>query len=483
MAHDEDLEEGLRKLEEILYRLDERSRDARWVKEHAPAQVAESVKRAIAGEAQLFPSARPAAAPAVTAAAAAVAELPDTAQQPAPLPAPVPPPEPPPLPAPAPRQPEPPAEAVPAPALAPTPNTAPAVKPAAKRSFPLKTVGLVLTLAAAAAGGAYLFIYSGPEAGLERAAQLARTARHTEAISAYSRIIARYSGRPAAARGNFAIAEIKAAQGDAPSAIEYYERYLVAAPDGDPQIAEARFKIGDIKFGLGNYEDALFLYENAAVQASGYAARAADKAAGIKAMKEKTAAAQKLLPKNPAAAAELFSAVLAGYPAYQPAAKGLEEARAAAQKPGRGVKTPPAATPPAVKSQPAAPAPAPVKKAARPAVAKPPKQAQPSPEALAAAGRIKDCTPVWAVEKAGGQLSPEQEAAKAAGGCAALKADMEACGRLQQEIRVIRGFKLADRLLLEQSIDPDMTAEKMQESDSKRLGDYAALNCDRLIKN
>ncbi|MHB0996209.1 MAG: tetratricopeptide repeat protein [Elusimicrobiales bacterium] len=447
MAHDEDLEEGLRKLEEILYRLDERSRDARWVKEHAPAQVAESVKRVITGEAQLFPSARPApAAPAVTAAAAAVAELPDTAQQPAPLPAPVPPPS---MPAaPAPRQPEPPAEAVPAPAIAPTPNTATAVKPAAKRSFPLKTVGLVLTLGAAAAGGAYLFIYSGPEAGLERAAQLARTARHTEAISAYSRIIARYSGRPAAARGNFAIAEIKAAQGDAPAAIEYYERYLVAAPDGDPQIAEARFKIGDIKFGLGNYEDALFLYENSAVQASGYAARAAEKAAGIKAMKEKTAAA-----------------------------------RAAAQKPGRGAKTPRAAKPPAVKSMPAAPAPAPAKKAARPAAAKPPKQAQLSPEALAAAGRIKDCTPVWAVEKAGGQLSPEQEAAKAAGGCAALKADMEACGRLQQEIRVIRGFKLADRLLLEQSIDPDMTAGKMQESDSKRLGDYAALNCDQLIKN
>lgn len=459
MAHDEDLEEGLRRLEEILYKLDERSRDARWVKKHAPAQVAEDVNRAITGKTQLFPSARPAAAPAPEMAATMTAQT-DALPQPLPLPPPpavVPQIQAPSLPAapepePAPRLPVPPAlkpaEAVPAPAIAPPPKSAPAVKPAAKRSFPFKTVGLVLTLGAAAAGGAYLFIHTGPEASLERAAKLARTARNAEAISAYYKIIARYSGRPAAARGNFAIAEIKAAQGDAPAAIEYYERYLVTAPDGDPQIAEARFKIGDIKFALGNYEDALFLYENAAVQASGYAARAADKAAGIKAMKAKTAAAH-----------------------------------AAAQAPGRG-----AARRPAVKSTPVAPGPAPVKKAAKPAPAaakqpKRPKQAQLSPEAQAAADRIKDCTPLLAIEKAGGQLSPEQAAAKTAGGCDALKADMEACGRLQQEIRVIRGFKLADRLLLEQSIDPDMTAEKMKENDARRLGEYAALNCDRLIKD
>ena len=561
MVHDEDLEEGLRRLEEIIYKLDERSKDTQWLKEHAPAPVAESVKNAITGKAPLFEHAPPAEEPkpaelpppAVSPDAQAglppalpeepvsiAPELPAAIEPPAPEPLPLPPlPEPEPLPIPEPEplpipEPEPPAPVpaprpepepeplpipqpepapvqqaapvlpapapipvpvpapAPAPAPAPVPAPAPAAaapKPAKKPFIPLKIAVFLGVLAAALGYGGYKLYTNSAAYRYRQAGELAAAARNAEALSAYSRILTQYPRTPEAADSQYAIAEIKAAQGDGDAAIEHYERFLVAAPDNDPKIAAARFKIAEIKFKRGDLQDAWFLYQNAAVQASSYAKQAADRVTWIEALKKQVADAQKIAAKDPAKAAEAFTAALAAYPNYPPAVKGLADARAAldaaaarkARTQRRAAKPPKPAAPKPVAAAPAKP-PKPVTKLVPEKPAPPPAPAAPAKAALPATKeQLEACNGIWMTEKMG-QLDADMIFAKIKNNCDAIKADVAACEDLQDEVKSIRALKAEDRALMEQEIDPDWTLAKQQDRDKKTLKSYADRNCEAMLK-
>lgn len=151
MAYDEDLSRGLRELEDILSRLDDKANNAKWLKEHAPADAPERIKAAIKenfpaakAEPEPEPQPQPQAAPTpepqlpaaqapATAAAPAIApvEIPPLISSPAPEPAPLP--EPAPIPAP---KPEPLPAPEPAPAPAPAPVQAPEPAPMPKLISP-----------------------------------------------------------------------------------------------------------------------------------------------------------------------------------------------------------------------------------------------------------------------------------------------------------------------------------------------------------
>ena len=320
MAYDADLENGIRNLEEVLYRLEDRAKNAAWVKEHAPADAPSRIKEAIT---ESFPQPKAVPPPAAPPepipppAPPAPAEIPVTAPPPAPKAA-----EPPPkAPAPVIKAPE--------PKPAPAPVAAPAVKPAKKPFVINKTAVIALCAGLAVAGGAYQLILNSPKSRYARAGQLVLNARGTEAISAYSKIIAQSPRSIEAAYSQYAIGEIKAQQGDPLEAIEQFERYLVAAPDNDAKRASALFKIAEIKLKEDMLADADYLFQNKAVQASDYASRAADRVNQIKTVKARLADANKLMARSPAKAVEAYTAVLAEHPKYAPALTGLEEARKA----------------------------------------------------------------------------------------------------------------------------------------------------------
>jgi len=325
VAYDADLENGIRNLEEVLYRLEDRVKNAAWVKEHAPADAPSRIKEAIT---ESFPQPKfvpPPAAPPVMAPPPAPVAPPAPAPVEIPVIAPVPAPkaaEPPPkAPVPVVKAPEP----KPAPVLAP----APAAKPAKKPFVLNKTAVIIVCAGLAVAGIAYQLILNSPKSRYARAGQLVLKARNTEAISAYSRIIAQHPGSIEAAYSHYAIGDIKALQGNPLEAIEQYERYMVAAPDKDEKLASARFKVAELELKEDLLADAEYLFQNAAIQASDYATRAADRVAQIRAVKARVAEANKLMARSPAKAVEAYTAVLAEHPKYAAALAGLEKARKA----------------------------------------------------------------------------------------------------------------------------------------------------------
>lgn len=316
MAYDQDLEKGIHDLEEILQRLDSRVQNAAWVKENAPADAPSRIKEAITEsfpQPKFVPPPAPPPEPTPPAAPPAPAAAPVEAPKAA-LPPPV-------APAPVIKAPEP--KPVPAAAVA------PAVKPAKKPFVINKTAVITLCAGLVVAGGAYQLILNSPKSRYARAGQLVLNARGTEAISAYSKIIAQSPRSIEAAYSQYAIGDIKALQGDPLEAIEQYERYLVAAPDTDAKRASALFKIAEIKLKEDMLADAEYLFQNKAVQASDYASRAADRVNQLKAVRAQIAEAKKLIARSPARAVEAYTAVLAAHPKYAPALAGLEEARKA----------------------------------------------------------------------------------------------------------------------------------------------------------
>lgn len=327
MANDEDLHEGLLNLEEILHRLDARAKNIELLKGRAPQTAPEG--GGIKQKEPLPPNIPP---PAYTPAPVAPVK-------PAEIPVFIPPVKPvaatpitePPVKAPEPavRVPEP-AVKLPEKAAPPPLEIKPVVKPA-KKSFTFsKSAFIYFGLGLAIAGGAYYQLtVNSAKARYAQAGKLVKSARLTEAVSAYTRTIEGYKGSPEAAYSQFAIGDIKSVQGDLNEAIERYEKFLLAAPDKDPKIPQAKFNIAEIEFKQNNYADAEFMYNNPDIKASTYAKQAADRVIQIKAVKDRAAEARKLMAKEPARAAAAFSALLAAYPGLKAAADGLAEAQKA----------------------------------------------------------------------------------------------------------------------------------------------------------
>lgn len=316
VAYDQDLEKGIHDLEEILYRLDSRVKNAEWLKENAPADTPARIKEAIT---ENFPQPKAVPPPALP-----PAPTPPPAP-PAPVAAPV---EPPKAVQPPPKAPAPVIKA-PEPKPAPAPVSAPAIKPAKKPFAVNKTAVIVLCAGLAVAAVAYQLTLNSAGHRYAAAGELAKNARGAEAVGAYSKIIAQYPRAIEAAYSQYAIGDIKAQQGDLTGAIQYYEDYLVAAPDSDAKRASALFKIAEIKLKEDILADAEYLYENKAIQASGFSVQAAERGKQIRAVKAQVAEAKKLVARSPAKAVEAYTAVLSVHPKYAPALAGLEEARKA----------------------------------------------------------------------------------------------------------------------------------------------------------
>lgn len=411
MPSDEELQKGLRNIEEILQRLDDQAQNRLWRREHAPLAAparAIGLKREEPPQPEVkLPETAPAEpapvtpveAPAPVVAAEPIAAAPEpeivavaAAAAPIKLVLPV--------------------EIVPPPL-----ESAPVLKPA-KNPFTFnKNILLFLGLGLTIAGGAYHFTVNSAAARYARAGELVKAARHTAAISAYTQIIARHAGSLEAAYSQYAIADIKAAQGDLDGAIDRYEKYLVAAPAGDNKAAQAKFNIAEIEFKQGNLPDAEFMYNNADIQASTYKEQAADRLNRIKAVNTQIAGARKSMAKDPARAVEVFTAVLAAQPGLKAAAAGLEEARkalnaanerqaarAAAREArgsaGRALKT--------VRPQP------------------PP---TPAKAAVFSKAQLDACNAVWLMEKIQGRLDADAAAVKNNNNCDALKESMKTLPR------------------------------------------------------
>lgn len=467
MANDEELEKGLRNLEEILYRLDNRAKNIEWVKEHAPADASERIKEAIVEnfpepKVPPAPPAPPIPAPPIPAPApAAPVEVPVIA------PAPPPTPMPPPAPAPVIKPPEAKPEPAPVPAA-----PAPAVKPAKKPFVINKTAVILFCAGLVIAGVAYQLTLNSAAHRYAAAGNLVSRARNSEAISAYSKIIAQYPRAIEAAYSQYAIGDIKALQGDPAAAIEHYERYLVAAPDNDAKRASALFKIAEIKLKEGLLPDAEYLYQNAAVQASGYSVQAADRVNQIKAVNARLADAKKLIAKAPAKAVEAYTAVLAEHPKYAAVLSGLEEAgKALAAANAR----PPLKRAPVAKRKPA-----PVSSA--PAAPGKPGQAPAAGKADDAKTQAEACGAIWTAEAAQTQLTPDMMFTKVKFNCDALKQDLSACRTARDEVMALQGVPPEARVQMEQEIDPDWTLAKQLEQDAKIRKNYDDRHCREFLK-
>jgi TolA-binding protein len=541
VAYDDDLTNGIKNLEEILYKLDERAKDAAWMKEHARRQAEESARpveprrlkvycrkcgkelpmgEAVAGEApkcpdcdtpelvRTFAETEPAKGPEPAAAGPAVEpepytkaarEIPVTASAPekvteaAITPDPVKAPEPavkaaepaikvpgpevkppeviiPPAPEPvkAPEQPAPPVSApektakeIPPAPVAPKQG----VKPAKKIFVPNKKLLLLFCVGLAVV---YQFTFNSARHRYAQAGKLASTARNSEAISAYTKIITQYPGSLEAAYSQFAIGEIKAVQGDPAGAIAHYEQFLLAARDKDSKIPEAKFRIAEIEFKQNNFLDAAFMYNNADIQASGYAARAAQRLAQIKAVNTQIADAKKLAARDPGKAVEAYSAVLAAYPGYAPAAAGLEEAQKAVAdakehpllKPRRAGRTTRAAASRGHKAG----------------------SGKAAGAALYSKESFNSCNSIWMAEKVIGHLEGDMLAEKTKYNCDALKEDLAACKDLQIQYKAIQTLKPEARALMEQGINQNWTVQDQVAQDKKTLKAYAAHHCGEFTK-
>jgi len=524
VAYDEDLEHGLRNLEEILQRLDNRVKDAQWVKEHASPETPARIKEAII---ENFPQPKAAPPPAEP----PVAEIPAYAPLPQPVPEPViertvPPPAeiPAPVtePAPEPAKPpeteikvpqplpklEPPAlpslkdlpaflqkaaeplpepEAEPPPAAEPEP--APLTKPARKPFVINRTAVIVIGAVLAAAGVGYQLTINSAKYRYAAAGELVKKARNAEAISAYSRIITKYPRSLEAAYSAYAIGDIKAVQGDIPAAIEHYENYLVAAPDKDPRIASARFKIAELELKDDRLADAEYLYQNAAIQASEHSKQAAERVDQIRAVKAQLAEAKKLVAKTPAKAVEAYSAVVAAHPKYDQAIAGLQEARdalaaanrrpAAKRRPTPKPKAPPALTKSSLKAAlTTPPKPAPFAPAATGATV-----AKPEVTGNAPPGQAETCPMVWLVEQAQGQLSADMMFTKVKFKCDELKQKIDACKEAREAVMALQGVPPEARLAMELEIDPDWTLAKQTAEDDRVRKNYETRGCAALLKS
>ena len=316
---------GIRNLEEILQRLDDRAQNRQWLKEHAPQPAPDNGETKKAGPlpvkaagpesapadiASVKPAETPAVIPPVTPITPApIADMPVKAPEPAVKYI----------------EPKINPEKIAPPVLGIRPAS-----PVKKASALNKNALIFFCLGLAVAGGVvYQFAFNSAKARYAQAGRLVKTARNAEAISAYTRIAELYKSSPEAAYSQFAIGEIKAVQGNLTEAIKRYEKYLVAAPAGDAKVAEAKFRIAEIEFKQANFPDAEFMYQNADIRASAYAERAADRVKQIQAVKTQIAGARKLLAKDPAKAVEALAAVLAAYPGLKAAAAGLEDAQKA----------------------------------------------------------------------------------------------------------------------------------------------------------
>jgi tetratricopeptide (TPR) repeat protein len=504
VAYDDDLQKGLRDLEDILHRLDDRAQDRLWLKERAQrkAQEGGAAKEA---EPQPFTAPAPETAPEFIAPAKA-------AETPVVIPRMVPPPEappafppatppvfpqatppvmpapivPPPVKTPEPvvKAPEPAAKApepvkptekpAPEPAklpekTAPAPEPKPAAKPARKPFTLNKHVFIYFGVGLAIAGGAYQLTANSAAARYARAGKLVETARLTEAISAYTRIIEGHKGSPQAAYSQFAIGDIKAVQGDLTEAIDRYEHFLLAAPAKDAKIPQAKFNIAEIEFKQNNFPDAEFMYNSPDIQGSTYAVQAADRLKEIKIINGQITGARKLMAKDPAKAAAAFSAVLAVYPGLNAAVKGLDEAQKAlaAANLRRADK---AAT--AAKAKAA--------RVAKTAAAKAPRKPIYTP--MFSKEQLEACNAVWLTEKI--QVPPDAEttAARQNNDCNGLKDHISACKWLQSEYAAIQNLKPEARALIEQETKPDWTPEKQTAQDKRTLKSYEFHHCAELVK-
>ncbi|MBI5744142.1 MAG: hypothetical protein HY952_06305 [Elusimicrobia bacterium] len=509
MAYDEDLQRGIRDLEEILQRLDDRVKNEQWVKENAPPGAPSRIKDAIVGNFEQPKAAPPPQEP------PAPAPTPGPELLPAPLPEPVPPPAlqaqpvtlpvspvqakpsplppvkisalkqpapietPAPLPAPAPPAGPPPLPEIKdlpaflqpkAEPLLPQPKPAPAPKPARKRFVINKTIIILFCTGLAAAGGVYQLMLNSAASRYAHAGKLVKDARNSEAISAYSRIITLYPRSIEAAYSQYAIGDIKALQGDPQTAIEYYEHYLVAAPDKDPKIASARFKIAELKLKEDMLGDAEFLYQNAAIQASEYAGEATAQVAKIKAVTAGLADAKKLVAKAPDKAVEAYTAIVGAHPKYAPALAGLEEARKAlAAYNARPVKKRvPAPTPALIKSR--------IKAALT-------KNLQPPAPAAAPKTQAEICAPVWAAEQVQGSLSADMMFTKVKNNCDDLRQRLDACKEARDAVMALQGVPPEARVQMEQEIDPDWTLAKQVEQDDRIRKNYETRHCAELLKS
>jgi hypothetical protein len=345
------------------------------------------------------------------------------------------------------------------------------VKPARKPVISGKKLLGFLAVALAVAGITYQAVFNNAKARYAQANEMVRTARNSEAISAYTKIIAQYSGSPEAAYSQYAIADIKALQGDIPGAIERYEQFLLAAPDKDPKIAQAKFKIAELELKEGSLSDAAFMYQNADIQASTFSVRAAERVNQIKAVNAQVAAAQKLIAKDPAKAMETYFAVLADYPEHAQAKAGLEEAKKALA---------------AAKDKQDAKAAAKAKKAAKAATA----SAKPAPAAKTkAAGartpytkeQFTTCNSVWMMEKIQGSLDGDMTVSKLKNNCDALKADLAACKDYQQDYKNMTTLTAEARALMEEEVNPDWTTQKQVEQDKATMKKFEEHHCGEVM--
>lgn len=514
----------MRNLEEILQRLDNRVKDAQWVKENAPPEAPARIKEAIienfpqpkAVPPPVEPPTEPPVSAPQTAPAPAIPEpLPHLPEpEPAlpkyeplpPLPEPViEPPEPEPQPLPKLEPPQLPAlkdlpaflqkaaEPLPEPKAEPLPAAEPAPKPApkpARKPFVLSQTAIVVICAGlAAAGAGYQLTINSAKHRYAAAGELVKKARNAEAITAYSRIITRYPRSIEAAYSAYAIGDIKATQGDTQAAIEHYENYMVAAPATDPKLASSRFKVAELHLKEDRLSDAEYLYQNPVVRESELAGRAAERVKEIQAVKARLAEAKKLIAKTPAKAVEAYSAVVAEHPKYDAALAGLQEANEALAAANRRpvVKRAPPAKPKAPKALTMSPLKAALTKPpAKPAPAATPAPASAAPKPEAAGnvpmGQAETCPMVWQVEKAQGQLSADMMFTKMKFKCEELKQRVDACKEARDAVMALQGVPPEARLAMELEIDPDWTLAKQLDQDNKIRKTYEDGRCGELLK-
>lgn len=482
---EDDLNEGIRNIEEVLQRLEKRAYDAELLKD--------------------FPKPAPAPKPGATITEAQPPK-PETVVPEAPPPKPAGPLAGEPVPEPEPEPPavkqntvqppmnEPASEAVKteAPAGAPAEEGRPGILPVpqnpeqpplngpaaavVKRTGPKAKTLTFFCLGLALAGAVYQFGFNSGSYRFKQASRLEQLGDKTKALAAYQRLVQSYPGSAEAAASQFSIGTLQAAQGD-PGAVESYEKFLRVSRAGDVKVPEAKFRLAELRFKDGDFFVAGNLYSAADVRASEYSQKALERLGQIKTAQAQVAEAKKNIAADPARAVAAFSAVLADYPGYAEAKAGLEEAREKQLSPVK-------------KGRPAAPAKAAARKdLARSILLTNRKRlggrAPDGGKSLKTApvkDRYAACYPVWLAEKNQAALDAGLVSKKKDYACDALKESVTACERSQANTRAIKAQTAEERAAKVRSVVPDWTVQKQESLDKKMLKLYEENQCAELLE-
>lgn len=468
---DDDLNEGIRNIEEVLQRLEKRAYDAELLKDFPKPAPAPKPETVISEP----PPPKPAEPP---------------AEEPGPEPEPEPPVvqqniEQPPI-----SGPESEAVKTETPAEAPAEEARPGIQPTPQNTeqppedgpaeaVVIKTGSKVKTLALfclglTAAAAIYQFGFNSSRYRFKQASRLEQIGDKTSALAAYQRLVLNYPGSAEAAASQFSIGTIQAAQGE-PGAAESYEKFLRASRAGDAKIPEAKFRLAELRFKDGDFFVAGNLYSAADVLASEYSQKALERLGQIKTARAQVAEAKKQIAVDPAKAVTAFSAVLASYPGYAEAKAGLEEARNKQLSP---VKKGRAAAPPKAAAR---------KDLARSILMTNRKHlGDRAPGASLKTAPVKDryaaCYPVWLAEKNQAGLDAGLVAKKNDYACDALKESVTACERSQATTRAIKAQTAEERAAKVRSVVPDWTVQKQESLDKKMLKLYEENQCAELLE-